>query len=302
MHLVNSVRSVDIAVTDLAAARVFFAEVWNLVEVAEADGIVYFRAVGNAYYALSLRAAPATGVIRIVLGASDRAAVTEVYARATAASARVDGPPRTLGAPAGGFGFGFQDPEGRNFAVVSEMADHAETLTGGDTPTKISHINLNCRENDASFAFMQKVLGFTLSDQTRLFRFIRCNSDHHSLVLGFSDNAFLNHIAFEMADIDAVMRGIGRMRDHGYAVEWGPGRHGPGNNVFAYFCGPEELPLEYTGEMEQVDDSYRMRRPEEWKWPPGRLDHWGVTAGPSARVKRAQAFFPFSNDGYRLDG
>jgi catechol 2,3-dioxygenase len=106
-----------------------------------------------------------------------------------------------------------------------------------------------------------------------------------------------------MPDLEAVMRGIGRMRDHGHGVEWGPGRHGPGHNVFAYFCGPEDLPLEYTGEMQQVSDDFvPSRKPEQWTWPAGRLDHWGLTAGPSARVKAAQARFQFSETGYRLDG
>ena len=57
------------------------------------------------------------------------------------------------------------------------------------------------------------------------------------LVLGFNDNRFLNHVASEMPDLDAVMRGIGWMRDHGHPVEWGPGRHGAGNNASALFAG-----------------------------------------------------------------
>jgi catechol 2,3-dioxygenase-like lactoylglutathione lyase family enzyme len=176
----------------------------------------------------------------------------------------------------------------------------AEEPASPDRPIKLSHVNLNSGQNDLTFAFMRDVLGFSLSDHTREFRFIRCNSDHHSLVLGFNEDPTLNHIAFEMPDLDSVMRDIGRMRDHGYPVEWGPGRHGPGNNVFAYFCGPEELPLEYTSCMQQVDDSYRIRPIEEWRWPPGRVDHWGITPGPSARVKKAQRLFSFTPDGYRL--
>jgi catechol 2,3-dioxygenase len=91
------------------------------------------------------------------------------------------------------------------------------------------------------------------------------------------------------------------MRDHGYPVEWGPGRHGPGNNVFAYFCGPEELPLEYTAEMQQVTADHRPKPREAWGWPQGRVDHWGVTPGPTARVKRAQSLFRCAKEGYRLD-
>ena len=44
------------------------------------------------------------------------------------------------------------------------------------------------------------------------------------------------------------------MRDAGYPIEWGVGRHSAGNNVFAYFAGPDEFPLEYTAEVAQIDD------------------------------------------------
>jgi catechol 2,3-dioxygenase len=274
---IKAVSAVDLAVADLPAARDFFTKAWNLREIASAGGIHYFRAAGPAFHALSLRAASEPALIRVVLDAESRAAVDAVYATIRDAGLTADNVPRDLQTPGGGYGFGFRDPEGRNFAVVSDAARHASIPDAPDMPAKLSHVNLNCRDNDASFAVMR--------------------------ALGFNDNANLNHIAFEMPDLEAVMRGIGRMRDHGHGVEWGPGRHGPGHNVFAYFCGPEDLPLEYTGEMQQVSDDFApSRKPEQWTWPAGRLDHWGLTAGPSARVKAAQARFQFSETGYRLDG
>jgi catechol 2,3-dioxygenase-like lactoylglutathione lyase family enzyme len=302
---VTAVRSVDLAVNDLDAAQDFFTRVWGLERAAIQDEIVYLRAGGPHFHVLSLRRAAATALVRIVLQAPDRATTDRLHDQIGRSGLSTDGAPRRLAGAGGGYGFGFQDPERRNFAIVCEVADHVARATDGsaaapDRPTRLSHVNLNCRDNDASFRFLT-TLGFRLSDHTRQFRFLRCNADHHALVLGFNDNCLLNHIAFEMPDLDSVMRGIGRMRDHGYAVQWGPGRHGPGNNVFAYFCGPEEVPIEYTGEMQQVDDSYRVGTPTDWTWPPGRLDHWGVTAGPSARVKEAQRRFAFSADGYRLE-
>jgi catechol-2,3-dioxygenase len=198
-----------------------------------------------------------------------------------------DGPPRALATPGGGYGFGFRNPEGRGFAIVCDVADRDNWEPVADRPRRLSHVNLNSHDNDASSQFMTTVLGFQLSDQTRQFCIIRCNEDHHALVLGFSENCFLNHIAFEMPDLDSLMRCVGRMRDQGYAVEWGPGRHGPGSNVFAYFCGPEEVPIECTSEMQQVNGNHQMRSRDRWTWPQGRLDQWGITPGPSARVKRS---------------
>jgi catechol 2,3-dioxygenase len=84
------------------------------------------------------------------------------------------------------------------------------------------------------------------------------------------------------------MRGGGRLRDAGHPIQWGPGRHGPGNNLFNYFIDPFGVVIEYTAEVEQVDESYKPRGPEEWKWPAGRVDQWGISPPPGAALKEAQ--------------
>ena len=298
-YSVRAVRAVDFGVTDLETAARFFSDVWNLTPVAGPADEMLMRGTSAFHHILRLHRAPHLGLTRIVLDAADRAAVDGLHGQVISAGGMVDGTPRALAT--GGYGFGCRDPEGRSFAVVCGIADHADAADRADRPRKISHVNLNCADNEATFTFMRDALGFRLSDQTRQFRFLRCdNADHHSMVIGFNKDATLNHVAFEMPDDDSTMRGIGRMRDHGYPVEWGPGRHGPGNNVFAYFGDPEEMPLEYTSDMQQVGEDHRPRKPEEWSWPPGRVDHWGLTPGPSARVKRAQTLFRCSPEGYRL--
>ncbi len=136
--------------------------------------------------------------------------------------------------------------------------------------------------------FLEQALDFSLSDRTRIMAFMRCNSDHHSIAFGDTDNDALNHVAFLMPDVDSVMRGGGRMRDAGFPIEWGPGRHGPGNNAFNYFIGPLDIVIEYTADVQQIDDSYQAGGPANWKWPPGRVDQWGISAPPSERLKAAQ--------------
>ena len=71
--------------------------------------------------------------------------------------------------------------------------------------------------------------------------------------------------------------------------------------VHRYFLGPEDLPVEYTAEMQQIEESYRAGTPDEWKWPPGRLDHWGISAKASERMGAAGLKIRFTDDGYRLD-
>jgi hypothetical protein len=113
------------------------------------------------------------------------------------------------------------------------------------------------------------------------------------VALADADNNGLNHIAFLMPDFEAVMLGGGRMREAGYPVEWGPGRHGPGNNLFNYFVAPFDFVIEYTAEVEQVGEDYVAGGPADWTWPPGRVDQWGFSAPPSPRLKQAQRAIAF---------
>ena len=298
---VRALRSVELAVTDPAKAIRFFVDVWNLSPVTEIDGVHYLRGTGAFHHILPIRPAAQTALIRMVFDAADRAAVDAVHAQASAHGLASIDPPRALKQPYGEYGFGYKDPEGRNVAVVCGSKDHADSIDKPDRPRKISHINLNNGDPDATFACFRDVLGFKLSDTTKKMRFLSCGSDHHSVVLGFGGGTTLNHIAFEMPDLESVMRGAGRMRDDDRPIEWGPGRHGPGNNVFCYFLGPENMPIEYTSEMQQIDASYRAGAPDDWTWPPGRLDHWGISAKPSERMEKAGENYRFTNDGWRLD-
>jgi catechol-2,3-dioxygenase len=298
---VRSLRSIDLGFPDVPPMLRFFTDVWNLAAVGDANGEHHLRATGGFHHILGLRQAPKTALIRITFDAADRAAVDALHGQAVAHGLETIGAPAPLRQPFGDYGFGFKDPEGRNIAVVCGVADYADTADQTDRPRKLSHINLNTGDSEGTLACFRDALGFKVSDTTRKLRFLSCGSDHHSVVLGFSGGPTLNHIAFEMPDLDSVMRGAGRMRDAGHGLEWGPGRHGPGHNVFCYFLGPQDVPVEYTGEMMQIDDSYRAGMPEDWKWPPGRLDHWGINAGPSARMEAAGLNYGFTHDGWRLD-
>lgn len=298
---VRALRSVEIGVTDMAKALRFYTDVWNLSAVAEINGVHYLRGTGAFHHILALRPMSEIALIRMTFDAADRATVDALHAQIKSHGLSSIESPALLKQPHGDYGFGFRDAEGRNIAVVCGVKDHADAADKPDRPRKLSHVNLNTGDNDVSFACFQ-ALGFKLSDHTNKFRFLRCNADHHSIVLAFGGGPTLNHIAFEMPDLDSVMRGAGRMRDHGHGIEWGPGRHGPGHNVFCYFVGPEEIPIEYTGEMQQIDDSYRTGKPEDWKWPPHRVDRWGVSDPPSERVHKAGLLYRFTPDGWRIHG
>ena len=293
---VTAVRSVELGVRDVAAAAEFYGGVWNLEAVAAEGEPRYFRGTGPEHHILALHARDEPALIRINLAAPDRRSVDGLHTRLSTLGLADIGEPGELSSPGGGYGFAFTDGEGRKFVLSSDVASHGDAANRTDRPRKISHCVLNAVDMDGSIALFTEGLGFTISDRTGFLCFLRCNPDHHSIALGEGDAPTLHHIAFEMEDLDSVMRGAGRMRDAGYPIEWGVGRHGPGANVFAYFLGPDDYVIEYTSEVEQVDDSYPRRSAEYWAGlnPPGRTDRWGVTDPPSPRMKVAQTRIAFA--------
>jgi len=297
---IRGVRSVELVATNLDEAARFYETVWNLIPVETRNDSRYFRGTNRYHHVLALHEGTRPAVVRIVFDVAGRAGVDALHAKVAAAGGKPTAPAK-LTVAGGGYGFACKDPDGRNLAFVCEAADHADTADIPDRPRKIVHVNLNTVDFDGSLRFFTQALGFRVIDDNAPLWFLHCdNSDHCSIVLCKLNLPTLNHIAFDMPEFDSVMRGMGRMKDAGYPIEWGPGRHGPGNNVFAYFCGPDEVPLEYAAEVLQIDDSYKPRPSEYWKFKPGRSDQWGITQPRSARYYRVQRLFGFTADGDRL--
>lgn len=286
---IAGLRSIALNVPDLNRAETFYTQVWHLDVVARSNDAIYLRGTGADHHLLALHQGGADTQIRHVsLRAFDEARLATVLRDATAAGATIHRALAPITEPGGGVGLTLRDPHGRLIEVVAGDVRHPDTREVKDRPSRLAHVVFNSHDVAASQAFFEKAFGFRLSDRTRIMAFMNCNSDHHSIALGDADNDALNHVAFVMPDLESVMRGGGRMKDAGHVIEWGPGRHGPGNNAFSYFVGPFGEVIEYTAEVEQIDDSYRVGSPDDWKWPPGRIDHWGISAPPSARLKDAQ--------------
>lgn len=291
---VAALRSVALNVPDLQEAEKFYTQIWHLDVAARTADALYLRGTGADHHLLALHQAPGPARIRnVTLRARSRAALDEVAQSVAAAGGRVLEPVGPVQEPGGGIAVTVADADGRIFRLVHGDEMHADAHETKDRPLRLAHAVLNSHAVEATRAFMEQVFDFSLSDRTRIMAFMRCGDDHHSIALGDTDNDALNHIAFLMPDLESVMRGGGRMKDAGYGIEWGPGRHGPGDNAFNYFVGPFDVVIEYTAEVEQIDDSYQAGQPSDWTWPPGRVDQWGISLPPSARLKQAQKAIVF---------
>ncbi len=287
---IQGLRSVSLTVPDLAAAEAFYTQTWQLSVASREAGVLYLRGSGADHHLLALHAAPGTPSIRqITLRARSRMALDLVAARAVAAGGVVERGVEPAADPAMGESLFIRDGDGRRIEIVfGDQRRAPDEPAPPDQPVRLAHAVLNSHAVEHTRAFFEQALGFVLADRTRIMAFMNCDVDHHSIALGDTDNDALNHIAFLMPTLDAVMRGGGRMKDAGMPPQWGPGRHGPGDNAFNYFVDPFGIVIEYTAEVEQIDDSYQPGMPADWTWPPGRIDQWGIGMAPTDQLKQAQ--------------
>jgi hypothetical protein len=71
------------------------------------------------------------------------------------------------------------------------------------------------------------------------------------------------------------MRGTGRLLRSGVEKIWGPGRHLAGNNTFSYFLDPHGNTMEYTTELERVDEDNWHPHLYDFSQPDV-ADQWGT--------------------------
>jgi catechol-2,3-dioxygenase len=285
---VIALRSVDLDTPDLARSEQFYAGVWGLEVVARSADRVYLRATGSDHHVLALHAAERVALKSVTFRANEAADLDKLAGAAQAYGCEILEAPAPSDEPGGGMMLVLREPQGGVLRFVHGDAIHTGSGPIANRPLRLAHVNVNSVDPDAEAAFYRHVLGFHLADRSKAMAFVRCNADHHAVVITQGPVNGLNHIAFLVPDWESVMRASGRMVDHGYPIAWGVGRHGPGDNVFAYFVDPLGVVIEYTAEVLQVDDNYIVHGPDYWVWPPGRTDQWGIAPPKAEFVKTAQ--------------
>jgi len=280
MSRVTEIRYVGYGVEDFDAERKFYADDWGLAEVASEEGMAWFKTHGNdEHHVVRLHKSDTNSIEVIALAADSKADVEALHGRVSEAGCKITHAPRELEAPGGGYGFRFFSPDGLPFEISAEVVtgDAREIERWEGVPIKISHIVLHSPDHQAAVKFFTDVLGFKVSDWLGDFMcFLRCNSAHHRIAL-LPGPPCLNHVAYDMAGVDGMMRGYSRLKQRDIDVRWGPGRHTAGDNTFSYFVTPAGFVVEYTAELEEVD--FETFEPTVYEPGPRIMDQWGIGVG-----------------------
>jgi catechol 2,3-dioxygenase-like lactoylglutathione lyase family enzyme len=282
MGKVTGLRGVMLETPELDSCAQFYADVWGIEPVGATQGQTrHFRARGPEAWVLGLTAGAQRGLMALRLAAASAQDLDAIYTRLVQAGVRVLSAPGPLDGPGHYHGFLCKDPDGRTVEISVSDATSQPTALAAPAPIRASHVVLNSPQARAVATFYVQHFGFEISDwyEKDAIIFLRCNDDHHCLGIGQGSNAALNHIAFLVDDGDAVQAASRQVQRLGCEAVWGPGRHGPGGNVFCYFKDPVGYVVEYTAELIQIADGAPWQA-QEWVRNAANANTWG-TGGPT---------------------
>ncbi len=215
------------------------------------------------------KGAPGT-LARIAFATRDLRGLDAIRARAEAEGLE----PRPVSSPLLAEGaFAVADPDGTE--VVFGAALPAPPLAGIKGP--LQHLALATRSIQPIVDFYHGKLGFAVSDRIeaddgRLMScFMRSNHEHHTVTVFVQDRQGMDHHAYETGEWGGIRDWCDHFAGRGIPLFWGPGRHGPGNNLFAFIEDPDGNRIEISAELEVVHD----RPVKIWPHTEHTVNLWG---------------------------
>nr|WP_319249112.1 VOC family protein [uncultured Celeribacter sp.] len=175
-------------------------------------------------------------------------------------------------------GFAVRDNDGHLicFGVAeSRTISYEPGREGIHGPTQ--HLTFATQNLEGFKEFYVDKLGFFLSDRVLHENgepatiFTTTNHEHHTIACFKSDRTGVDHHSYEAASFDNIKKFCDRFAANDVLLTWGPGRHGPGNNLFVFYTDPDGNWIEISGELETIYD----REVIDWPQNPRTLNKWG---------------------------
>ncbi len=162
----------------------------------------------------------------------------------------------------------FEDAKGTAIEVFAQQTPIAknQSSVAGIGPLKLGHLAFVVDDPKAFAEFYGRVLGFRVSDWIAdWFVFMRCGPDHHTVNFVRGKTTKMHHIAFELKDWAHVQQACDFLGGKNIPIIWGPGRHGPGHNVYTYHRNPDDQIIELFTELDKMlDEKLGYFEPRPW--------------------------------------
>lgn len=167
-----------------------------------------------------------------------------------------------------------QDPDGRQVLFgLPGQEPQADAKPG-----RLQHLVVTSKDAQRVAAFYGETLGFVLSD--RVLRdngdcstfFYRSDPEHHSFAVFEADEVRLDHHAVDVPQWNDLRDWGDYLASLDIGIDWGPGRHGPGNNLFMMICDPDGNWIEFSQDLEHMPLEMAHR---DWPHTERTLNLWG---------------------------
>ncbi len=264
---------------DMERAIAYYTKYLGLTEV-QRDGKTAYLACPSDFHSVVLTEGSAPAVTKLTLQLAPDADLEAFAAETEKKGVKVRR--RSDAAPDTPVTLSVTDPSGLDVDLITtRVVTDARPKNPGVTPRKLGHTAFFTPDIQATVKFYTEILGFRVSDWIGdFFVFMRCNPDHHTVNFLSGPKRGLHHIAFELNDWNHVKEACDLLPDHNLDLIWGPGRHGPGHNIYTYHMNPDGFTIEMFTELDTMsneENGYFDARP--WhKDKPQRPKVWDPTA------------------------
>jgi catechol-2,3-dioxygenase len=276
----TSVSHIGLQVPDVPATELFYTRVLGLVRQDELpDGGVRLG-WGTGHHVVDLTLGD-KALDHFGFEVRDENGVAGIRARLTAAGYAVtDLDPSYVDYATGLVeGISAVNPDGVPVHFHTEVLRQGENASDpGRRPIKFQHTTVGTADVQPMVDFFVNAVGFRVSDQLADGRFcwLRSDHDHHTLaVVNVEETGVLDHYSYDLAEWEDFKAWCDRLTELDVTVEWGPGRHGPGNNLFVFFNDPAGNHIELSAEMEKFYDSHVTYVARRWHPVPSSVNLWG---------------------------
>lgn len=174
----------------------------------------------------------------------------------------------------------FCDPDGNRFLFgVAREYFPISSDPSSQRAARLQHVVFASTDVERLLAFLTDIVGFTLSDRVvdeqggLRTAFVRCSHEHHSLAVFAADRNRLDHHCYEAEEWNLIRDWADYLAKQRIPLKWGPGRHGPGNNLFVFIHDPDDNWVEISAELEKVQPD---RPVGDWPHEEYTLNSWGT--------------------------
>jgi catechol 2,3-dioxygenase-like lactoylglutathione lyase family enzyme len=242
----------------------YFTEIAGLVLAERVNGRVYL-ATKLGHLVVQLEAGNAARCARLAFQVDPETDFKDIQKGVEAEGLRCQS--RNDPAPGIAQMLAFEDPKGTVCEVFAKQTPISQPkAVAGIGPIKLGHLAFVVPDPKLFAEFYGRVLGFRVSDWIQdWFVFMRCGPDHHTINFVSGKRTQMHHVAFELKDWAQVQSACDFLGSKKIPIIWGPGRHGPGHNIYTYHRNPDDQIIEMFTELDKMlDETLGYFEPRPW--------------------------------------